>query len=202
MIGVTPWPGTIMVVSLRLLYLIFSQLLSWLTLLGRTTSSKDIELLVLRHEVAVLRRTNPRPRLDWADRAAVRRADPAPPPQPARSSPGHSGHGPALAPPPGAPRAERKAAAERSAGARGAGGWALSGILSTVVGRGGSIPSAAVVSSDYRRTVYDSAPRDRLIVGYAVFSAALRRGSGRTSDTRGDKYSTLRTCARSVRGGR
>jgi putative transposase len=58
-----------MVVSLRLLYLIFGQLLSWLTLLGRTTSSKDIELLVLRHEVAVLRRTNPRPRLNWADRA-------------------------------------------------------------------------------------------------------------------------------------
>ena len=58
-----------MVVSLRLLYLIFGQLLRWLALLGRTSSSKDIELLVLRHEVAVLRRTNPRPRLDWADRA-------------------------------------------------------------------------------------------------------------------------------------
>jgi putative transposase len=68
-IGVTPRPGTIMVVSLRLLYLIFGQLISWLTLHARTTSSKDIELLVLRHEVAVLRRTNPRPRLDWADRA-------------------------------------------------------------------------------------------------------------------------------------
>jgi putative transposase len=60
-----------MVVSLRLLYLIVSQLLSWLILLGRTTSSKDIELLVLRHEVAVLRRTNPRPPLDWADRAVL-----------------------------------------------------------------------------------------------------------------------------------
>jgi putative transposase len=58
-----------MVVSLRLLYLIFGQLLSWLTLLGRTTSSKDIELLALRHEVSVLRRTNPKPRLNWADRA-------------------------------------------------------------------------------------------------------------------------------------
>jgi putative transposase len=56
-------------VSLRLLYLIFSQLLSWLTLLPRASSSKDIELLVLRHEVAVLRRTNPKPRLGWADRA-------------------------------------------------------------------------------------------------------------------------------------
>jgi putative transposase len=50
-------------VSLRLLYLILIGLLSWLALLGRATSSKDIELLVLRHEVAVLRRTNPRPRL-------------------------------------------------------------------------------------------------------------------------------------------
>ena len=69
MIGVSLRAGTIMVVSLRLLDLIFGQLLSWLTLFGRTTSSKDIELLVLRHEVAVLRRTNPRPRLDWADRA-------------------------------------------------------------------------------------------------------------------------------------
>jgi putative transposase len=62
-------PGTIAYVSLRLLYLIFSRLLSWLTLLPRASSYKDIELLVLRHEIAVLRRTNPKPRLDWADRA-------------------------------------------------------------------------------------------------------------------------------------
>jgi hypothetical protein len=46
-------------VSLRFLYLIFDRLLSWLTLIGRASSSKDIELLVLRHEVAVLRRTKP-----------------------------------------------------------------------------------------------------------------------------------------------
>jgi putative transposase len=58
-------------VSLRLLYLIFLQVLGLISLLGRTASSKDVELLVLRHEVAVLRRTNPRPRLDWADRAVL-----------------------------------------------------------------------------------------------------------------------------------
>jgi putative transposase len=61
--------GMIVAVSLRLVYLIFNRLLDWLTLLGHTSSAKDVELLVLRHEIAVLRRTNPRPRLDWADRA-------------------------------------------------------------------------------------------------------------------------------------
>src|SRR5512133_1418455 len=69
MIGRSRRSGMIAAMSLRLLYLIFQQMLRLVLLLGRTASTKDVELLVLRHEVAVLRRANPRPRLDWADRA-------------------------------------------------------------------------------------------------------------------------------------
>jgi putative transposase len=58
-------------VSLRLIYLIFIQVLSWLLLLARSSAAKDVELLVLRHEVAVLRRTTRKPRLDWADRTIL-----------------------------------------------------------------------------------------------------------------------------------
>jgi len=54
-----------------MLYLIFVRLTGWTALLARSAASKDAELLLLRHEVAVLRRQNPRPRLDWADHAAL-----------------------------------------------------------------------------------------------------------------------------------
>jgi putative transposase len=45
--------------------------LSWLALLARSSASKDAEILVLRQEIAVLRRVNPKPRLKWADRALL-----------------------------------------------------------------------------------------------------------------------------------
>src|SRR4051812_28918625 len=83
---------------LRLLYLLFLRLVGLLVLLDRSSASKDVELLVLRHEVAVLRRSNPKPRLDWADRAVFRCVGP-PAAHGAPATPvGHPGHHPALAP--------------------------------------------------------------------------------------------------------
>jgi len=99
-------------VLVRLLYRFTVLVLSWLALLAKSSASKNVEILVLRHEVAVLRRKNPKPRIDWIDRAMLART---------RSSKHHCPHraesGATPAWPPGGPRRRRTSqAGERPPG--------------------------------------------------------------------------------------
>ena len=101
-----------MTVLVRLLYRFTVLVLSWLALLAKSSASKNVEILVLRHEVAVLRRKNPNPRIDWIDRAMLART---------RSSKHHCPHraesGATPAWPPGGPRRRRTSqAGERPPG--------------------------------------------------------------------------------------
>jgi putative transposase len=58
-------------VLIRLIYRSLATLLSWLALSARSSASKNAEILILRHEVSVLRRGNPKPKIGWADRAVL-----------------------------------------------------------------------------------------------------------------------------------
>src|SRR3954469_7183192 len=57
--------------ALRLIYQMFAKLLGWIVLRTRADATKDIEILVLRHQLAVLQRRTPRPPTTWNDRALI-----------------------------------------------------------------------------------------------------------------------------------
>lgn len=57
--------------SRRFAYLVVLRVFGWLALLARSDRAKDTEILILRHQVAVLQRQVQTPRLSWADRAVM-----------------------------------------------------------------------------------------------------------------------------------
>jgi hypothetical protein len=84
-------------VALQLVYLIFTRLLSALGLFLRSDVSKEVEILLLRHQLAVLHRQVAGPKPSWADRALDLGAGPAAPESTPGGAAGHAWHPAALA---------------------------------------------------------------------------------------------------------
>lgn len=57
--------------AVKLVYQMFAKLLSWMVLHARSDPANEIEILVLRHQLTVLQRRTPRPRISWSDRAVI-----------------------------------------------------------------------------------------------------------------------------------
>jgi hypothetical protein len=62
-------------VAVKLIYQMLVKLLSWIVLHARSDTTKEIKILVLRHQLAVLQRGTPHPRISWSDRAVINGAD-------------------------------------------------------------------------------------------------------------------------------
>jgi putative transposase len=58
-------------VAVKLIYQMFAKLLGWVVLHARSNTAREIEILVLRHQLAALQRRTPRPRISWTDRAVI-----------------------------------------------------------------------------------------------------------------------------------
>jgi len=57
--------------AVKLIYQMFTKLLSSMVLHARSNTANEIEILVLRHQLAVLQRRTPRPQISWTDRAVI-----------------------------------------------------------------------------------------------------------------------------------
>ena len=57
--------------AVKLIYQMFAKLLSWMVPHARSDTTNEIEILVLRRQLAVLQRRKPRPRISWTDRAVI-----------------------------------------------------------------------------------------------------------------------------------
>ena len=57
--------------AVKLIYQVFAKLLSWMMLYTRSDTANEIEILVLRHQLAVLQRHAPQLRITWTDRAVI-----------------------------------------------------------------------------------------------------------------------------------